>query len=251
MRKILHANSSVPRIQAHDMEHFEKMYPGVAMENKYVLWLQFSFYWPYTQYGISARMVVTLADGTKLKMPKLMLRHLYPNKHWWYLCMKNGRKQSDIGIILPFDFFSDINSVKRIQCLWEISLDENSDNTYNALIEYKISLQEHLNKRHYSICSHDADIPTIIEEREKTTGVFGNTYNEYSKAFTIKSDTDGCCFFPVKGQAENLNASDIFKVLHETLDFESFFHSLISDNLFIVDYFMAEEVLIPHPCSWL
>lgn len=251
MKKVLHANSSVPRIQARDKEHFEKMYPGADMENKYVLWLQFSFYWPYTQYGISARMVITLNDGTGIKTPKLVLRHLYPNKHWWYLCMKNGRKQSDIGIVLPFDSFGDISSIKRIQCLWEISLDENSDSTYNALIEYETSFQEHLNKRHYSICSHDADIPTIFDAHEQGTGVFGDTYNEYSKAFTFKSDSDGNCFLPVKGQPENINDSDLFKVLHESLNFESFFNSLISDNLFIVDHFMAEEALIPHTCSWL
>lgn len=182
MKKVLHANSSIPYIQAHDKAHFEKMYPGIDMENKYV---------------------------------------------------------------------SAISSIKRVQCLWNIKLDEKSGSTYNSVIEYKISFQERSNERHYSICSHDADIPTIAEAHGKGSGVFRDTYIEYSKAFTAKSDPDGNYFFPVKGQPETLNDYDLFKVLYESLDFEGFFDALISDKSFIVDYFMAEEALISHTCSWL
>ena len=251
MKKVCHSNSSVPYIQTHDKVHFQKMYPEINMEDKYILWIQFGFYWPFTQYGVSANIIITLNDGAKLKMPKLVLRHLYPNKNWWYLCMKNGRKQSDTGIVLSFDTFKAISSIKRIQCLWEINLDDNSDNTYNALIEYKTSFQESAGMRHYSINSHDSDIVTIDEAHEEGTGVFGSTFNEYSDIVNIKSDPDGTSFLSIKSQIDNFTDYELIKLFYASLNFESFFNSLISDNLFIVDYFMAEESLIPHPCSWL
>lgn len=34
MKKLNHAKSSVPYIQAHDKAHLEKMYSGIDMENK-------------------------------------------------------------------------------------------------------------------------------------------------------------------------------------------------------------------------
>lgn len=248
-----YAETCIPYIQKEDKEHFEKMYPGIGMENKYILWLQFSAFWSYFSKSVTAEMIITRKDGTMLPLPKLIVRHMFPNHYYWSLCMKNGNKVSNAGVILHFDTFDALDQIDRIRCAWNFLSDEEGRIMHSIIIDYHVSFLQEDGKFNYSIASREFTLGKICqdyEDNEEDLAKIQRKLSEYTDIVFEEGTADRAeceCF------TGTLSEKDIRIVTLGKFQFKDIFQ-WCSDNDFkkhLVDYYIARETLAPALCSML
>ena len=187
---------SVPTIIEKTKEHFAKMYPDISPEGKHILWLRFCLYWEYYCKSVDCMVKIFFKDGSTpmtLDTSKLCVRQPYPNKRWHVACMKNGRKRSDAGVILPFDSFEELSKISCIKAYWTINdmFHTGEDNPYYICVNYDLAFTEETGAQNYCICSRETPLISLVDRTNEDDTYDPNIkLEEYDNVYTIESKTE-------------------------------------------------------------
>lgn len=162
---------SVENCISNNKTHFAKMYPDVNFDEKYILWLQCETYYEYLSDSIKGTILFDTENNEDLiSLDNLVrTRHIHPNRLYSTICLKNGRKLSDIGVVIPFGSFRDLSAVKRIVIHWQIEGLDSVGTCHNICSIYNVSFKYVEGKKVYSIKTCDCCniIDWLIEHGEE------------------------------------------------------------------------------------
>lgn len=234
--------------------HFAKMYPDMDYDAKYVLWLQFETYFDYLCDSISGTIHLYHENGIDvIALDNLVkTRHIHPNRNWYTICMKNGRKLSDVGVIVPFESFSHLRSIKRIVVYWQIKGFWGDGSCHNICAIYNVSFEHIEGKKVYSIrsCDYPGMTDWAIDHFDGISGVDDHVLPELFKDHDISkklSEYDKACIFMNDPENSDYFGMKIFK--GEELDDDekeiSSFNSPFASSQQAVDVFVANETISP------
>lgn len=178
-----------------DNQRFAKMYPDVSFNDKWVLGIKATAYFPYNHSKIECRIRLHQANGKTISIMNMKARRLF-GPHHYTACMRKGRKLCDYGIMLPFDSFDELSQITFLTVVWTFSdAIQTDDGPYNFCSVQKVPLSfaRGENKRCYSLTiSAPMICPTIfIAESEED-----EAEEEYKKAEEYGGYEDIILLFP-------------------------------------------------------
>lgn len=162
------------RMKQKDTDEIYRMYPNLNdLKNKLFLFLDFEYCIRENVFTRSAHIKIELTDGSLYDLPKYVANTPFPNKCWYRVNMKNGRKVSKRGIILVFNSFDELSQIKRIKCLWEFIVTNYNNFTgtkdIQAEIVYNLSFEESddVNNNIYTLLSYDGFLHENWQQKQK------------------------------------------------------------------------------------
>lgn len=205
-RALQWAEGSVQYAIGRDKEHFLKMFPNADYEGKFILWLNFGFYWPYSCESVDCMIRVCFDGKEYLDIDNFRVRHPYPNKKWYVACMKNGRRLSDAGIILAYDSFEELSKIKSVKAYWTVNdaIADGSAWRYNISVNYDLSFEQAEGKRSYTLISRERPLVSLLppDTGNLEAEDFGDALDEYDNVYILTSfedEEDYYCVRDIKG----------------------------------------------------
>ena len=193
----------IKRTKQEDEQTLGKMYPDQDWRNKYVLFVQFDLYWPYAYNSIQAYIGVTMGKvfeeptGDALwdnmhgsyYVPPHIIRKPYPNKRIHSVCMKNGKRVSNLGIPVLFDTSEELREVCEVTCRWKIRSD---DVDYDCHVIQHISFAENAdeNRRIYGVGTKERPLMEMAEDNFSMNTAF-KQLQDYDAVGTIHINDGG------------------------------------------------------------
>lgn len=246
MSKIKWEEDSIPHVIEKDKIQFAKMYPQKNYEDCFLLWIGFSYYWKYEYKEIIGTIRIHLKNGDLLTLPPYKIRHLFPNKRYATLCIRNGRNLCDKGIVLPFDSFAELSQIKSIECYWKIIYGIQKEFVQETYTKYNLSFVEVLGKQVYNLVTKITDICDIVNEFCNEEGLFKETMEEYDKVFVLLKEDNEDFFYPFKGKK---NAVDMLSAMRMKKGSIENLIKTSTEEEYRIDCFVRDITLEGEQCS--
>lgn len=199
---------------AHSFKHedytqkmLKKMYKEKFHQDKTILWVLPTFYFPFKHDRIIATIKLLDCNGHMLKACSNQkkksgraidtnhlsgrLRKPYPNKGYHALSMRNGQSICESGIPFLFDSFDEINKIRTIKIAWSIiypsknNACETQTHRCDIHTQYNINFKPSNDKLHYTM--HTCDIrPFDVAQNN----MFKNYFDEFENITLITLEGD-------------------------------------------------------------
>lgn len=233
-----------------DVEVISNMY-GISekeMRDKYILYLDFEYFYPSYCDSISAELTLTLNDGSKYTLPAYKVRRPFPNKNWNILSMRNKRKISDRAIPLVFDSFDELNRISHISCVWKFSAQGLVE--FASIISYETAFLPSTKESDKIYCIVSYDIPVFYRLRETD----GNNADDEKATLMCNYDTVACITGAGEVQTSSADVSDILRICTRLLQLSETSEAiaeLTQNNICDHDFCEAKIDVQPFPESRL
>lgn len=233
-----------------DIEAISEMY-GLSekeMRDKYKLYLDFEYFYPFYCDSISAEVTLTLSDGSKYTLPTYKVRRPFPNKNWNILSMRNKRKISNRVIPLVFDSFDELNRISHISCVWNFSARGLVE--FASIISYDTVFIPPTKESDNIYCIVSYDIPVFYRLRETD----GNNADDEKATLMSNYDTVACITNAGEVQTSSADVSDLLRICTRLLQLSETSEAiaeLTQNNICDHDFCEAKIDVQPFPESRL
>ncbi|MCQ4021729.1 MULTISPECIES: hypothetical protein [unclassified Ruminococcus] len=233
-----------------DIEAISEMY-GLSekeMRDKYILYLDFEYLYPFYCDLVSAELTLTLNDGSKYTLPAYKVRRPFPNKNWNILSMRNKRKISSRAIPLVFDSFDELNRISHISCVWNFSARGLFE--FASIISYDTVFLPKTKESDNIYCIVSYDIPVLYRLRETD----GNNADDEKATLMCNYDTVACITNAGEVQTSSADVSDLLRICTRLLQLSETSEAiaeLTQNNICAYDFCDAKIDVKPVSESWL
>lgn len=237
---------SIPYAIERDRQMLNKMYEDIELENKYVLFLVFDLCWQYSHRKITGTLKIHTHEG-KIELPKVKVRHIYPNKDYFTCCLQKGKTICDMGVPLLFDSFQELSNIKQIECRWEIKTEEMD--VYFQVI-YDVEFDRKQGRRIYALNSREADIRYLCSKDSKDSTFRGiRKFDEYERVVHIRNspEKEKFAFKIVKDAQGLMSQNDVKTLVFDNVSKWEYKEN--PDKIFSIDYYYSKECLQPSVTS--
>lgn len=188
-----------------EKHYIEKMYPGVNIDDKYVLFLKAELWFPFDYEEIDASVIFNYKNEHKTYPYKI--RTPYPNKNIKQASMVNGRKVCDCGIPVLFDTYEELCELTSVDITWRISAFDSDDdlNVIYVRVHYDLEFTYEEGKRIYGLYSKDntLDSFSVMEGKDYYEKSVSNYLNEFDVILFINGTGNGISCNCVNGTIDD------------------------------------------------